>query len=516
MFSKSILLLLPVLLGCHPEPPRPHTVVMAWESFPLSLDPRQGQDQASQRLLSLTHQGLLKRNQHLELVPDACLEWRWERPFTELSFDFPNVEGVRNLGIRWFWFSPDHPLLAADAADSINALRDRVLSSPKAGPFKEEIESVAIETRDKIERLHIHLKAPSPGFPSNLGRGSLGIAPKGMRGSLLPGTGPYRVAEVVPEQRIRLEARPGHPDLSSHPGRPQDLELRLLPDTNTRLLALRHGTVQATLNNLPVDLLKAGQGFEVHRSPGANLDYVVFQCEQGPFRDRRVRYALALALDRRSMMNGLQGGMAREAWGYFPPDLPHGIDVRHSLSIPDGLEDRVHLAQALLDAAGYPRNPRGIRFMARLSVSPDVGVRLRALALQAQWRKLGVDIRILGREFGTLFSEVSAGKFEMAMLRWTGAADPEMLVRIFHSSMVPPAGFNRGRFKDPAVDRLLEESRRETRPEARLAKLREAQIRIVEAAPNVFLWWPDQIAALAPGLDIDLNGVGDFTGIWRQ
>jgi len=509
-----IFLLLSLAVACRPAPRREHTVVMAWESFPLSLDPRLGQDQASQRLLSLTHQGLLRRNASLDLVPDGCLAWRWERPFTELCFDFPDEPEAQRLGSKWFWFGPGRPLRAADALDAIAALRDPALSSPKAGPYKEEIEAVTLEDRKPLQRLHIHLKAPSPGFAANLGRGSLGIAPAGARGPLLPGTGPYRVLEVLPEQRILLEAKREHPDFAARPGRPQDLELRLLPDTNTRLLALRHVTVQAALNNLPADLMRPGQGFEIRHSPGANLDYVVFQCEQGPLRDARVRLALALAVDRKALMAGLMGGLAREAWGYFPPELAQGIDARQALSIPPGLPQRLQRAQALLDAAGYPKKQNGVRLDLRLSTSPDVAVRLRALALQAQWRRIGVELHITSREFGTLFSEISAGKFEAAMLRWTGASDPEMLVRVFHSAMVPPTGFNRGRFRDAEVDRLLEASRQAPTQDARLALLRRAQLRIVETAPCVFLWWPDQVIALAPGLDIDLNGVGDFTGIW--
>jgi len=518
---KPLLRILPALMlallpGCHPAPPRENTVVMAWESFPLSLDPRQGQDQASQRLLSLTHQGLLKRDEQLNLVPDGCLAWRWERPFTELTFDFPDQEQARLLGDAWFWFEPGRPLGAQDALDAIQALRDPALSSPKAGPYKEEIESLRIENQRGLQRLHIRLRAPSPGFPSNLGRGSLGLAPAGLRGPRLPGTGPYRLSEVIPEQRIRLEARLGHPDWKARPGRPQNLELRLLPDTNTRLLALRHGTVQAALNNLPADLMKPGQGFEIFRRPGANLDYVVCQCEQGPLRDARVRLALSLALDRRQLIDGLMGGLAREAWGFFPPELPQGVDARKEGFIPLTLPERRQRCESLLDEAGFPRGQDGRRFTLRLSTSPDAGVRLRALALQAQWRTLGVELRILPREFGTLFSDIAAGKFELAMLRWTGASDPEMLVRIFHSGMVPPAGFNRGRFRDAEVDRLLEASRRAPTETTRIDQLRRAQLRIVEVSPYVLLWWPDQVAALAPGLELDLNGVGDFTGIWRK
>ena len=141
---------------------------------------------------------------------------------------------------------------------------------------------------------------------------------------------------------------------------------------------------------------------------------------------------------------------------------------------------------------------------------------MKSLALQAMWRKLGVEVRVLTREFGTLLSEVIDGKFEIFSLRWVGASDPEMLFDSFHSSKVPKKGFNRGRFRDAEVDRLLEASHRAPDQTSRYALLRQVQLRLVELAPFALLWWPDQVAAMAPGLEIDLNGVGDYSGIWRE
>lgn len=495
------------LLACRPAP-RPDTAVLAWEAFPLSLDPRFGQDQASQRLLALTHQGLLKRDANLNLVPDACAAWRWEVPFTVLAFDFdlrtpPRFDGGRPLG-------------AGDARDSLEALMDPGITSPKAGPFRNEIAGLEIRKGPDVETLRITLKAPSPGFPSNLARAILGISPTGMRGPRLPGTGPYRIREVVPEQRILLEAKAGHPDLAGHGGKPQDLELRLLPDATTRLLALRHGTLQASLNNLPPDLLRPGQGFEVRHFPGANLEYVAFHCQHPVLKDARVRFALALALDREGMVAHLRGGLGRAAWGFYPPELPWGADVRKDLGIAPDLASNVRRAEALLDAAGFRRGPDGIRFRLTLSSTTETEARMKALALQAMWRRIGVEVRIATREFGTLLTEVIAGKFEAYSIRWVGASDPEMLVEAFHSAKVPPKGFNRGRFSDAEVDRLLEASR--TAPDAatRFALLRQVQARLVAQAPYALLWWPDQVAAVDPRFDIDLNGVGDYAGIWKR
>lgn len=508
--------LLLLALGCRTGAPPADTAVVAWEAFPLSFDPRLGQDQASQRLLGLTHQGLLKRGADLQFVADGCLAWRWEEPYRVLSFDFPDAAAAAALGDRWTWFEPGRPLRAADAADAIEALRDPALASPKAGPFKAEIESLDLQRLPGLERLRIALRASNPGFPSNLGRAVLGIPPQGMRGPRLPGTGPYRIEEVVAEQRILLRPRPGHPDLRARPGRPADLDLRLLPDATTRLLALRHGSVQASLNNIPADLLQGLGGAGVRRFPGANLEYVAFHCGHPVLGDPRVRRALSLALDRGAMVQGLMGGLAREAWGFYPPELPQGSDARPALGIPADPAARMGQAEALLDAAGRRRDAGGRRFALRLTSTPEISARMKSLVLQAQWRRLGVEVEIVTREFGALLTDVMAGRFEVVSLRWVGVSDPEMLYETFHSAKVPPAGFNRGRFSDATVDRLLEAARAAGRPEQRLRLLREAQVRLVDLAPYAFLWWPDQVAVLAPGLEVDLNASGDFRGLWRR
>lgn len=513
---RPALLLLALLAGCGRGDRRPDAAVLAWEAFPLSFDPRLGQDQASQRLLALTHQGLLKRDARLVFVPDACLGWRWEVPYRVLSFDFPDAAAAAALGDRWFWFAPGRPLRADDAAAAVEALRDPALTSPKAGPFKAEIEAVDVERSVGVERLRIRLRASNPGFPPNLGRGVLGIAPAGARGPRLPGTGPYRIEEVVAEQRIRLAPKPEHPDLANRPGRPAVLELRLLPDATTRLLALRHGTVHGSLNNLPADLLGGLGPAQLSHFPGANLEYVSFHCGHPILGDPRVRKALSLALDRGSMVQGLMGGLAREAWAFYPPELPQGADARESLGIPAERAARLRMAEGLLDAAGRRRDAAGRRFALRMTSTPEMAARMKSLSIQSQWRELGVETEIVTREFGSLLTDVMAGRFEVVSLRWVGVSEPEMLYETFHSTKVPPSGFNRGRFSDAVVDRTLEAARATGDPAERLRLLREVQVRLVDLAPYAFLWWPDQVAALAPGFEVDLNPAGDFRGIWKM
>ena len=501
------------ILACHTsskrEMPRQSTAILAWENFPLSLDPRQGQDQASQRLLALTHQGLVKRGPKLELLPDGCVAWRWSKPYSELVFEFPVLTESKGRPL----FPDGRPIHAEDTLKSLQALMDPKLASAKAGTFRDEIADLRLERRDGMELLFIRLKASNPGYAANLGRGVFGITQNGRGGA---GTGPFAIQEVIPEQRILLKAKPGHPDFAHHAGPSLDLEIRWLPDATSRLLALRHGSVDACPNNLPPDLLKDPQGFEVHRKSGANLEYVAFNCTHPVLRDAQVRRALSLALDRPALVNGLMGGMARAASGFFPPELPFGADGVLEPDLGISADGRRQLAERLLDEAGFRKNAKGLRFTLRMHATADVASRMKAVALQAQWAPLGVDLQIATREFGTLLSDVSAGRFDVASLRWVGIADPEMLFNTFHSSMIPPVGFNRGHFADAEIDQLLEHARASADEAQRFALLKKVQARLVRQAPYAFLWWPDQVVAAAPGIELELNAVGDFEGVWRR
>lgn len=471
---------------------------MAWEAFPLSLDPRVGNDQASERLLALTHQGLLRRDAELRLVPDGCLAWRWVAPYTELAFDFP---ATGHEPASWFRFPDGRFLRAEDALWSVKALMDRSVRGAKASVFQAGIASAWVEGAV----LHVKLNAPDPGFPSNLIRGGLGLVPEGATGDDPPGTGPYRILSRNPEQEILLQAQAEHPDFQGR-GEPQDLDLRLMPDATARLLALRHGSVQLALSNLPPDLAAAaGPSVTIRTVRGASEEYVAFRCTDPALKDARVRKALSLALDRELMVRTLRNGWARPAWRFFPSR------TEDASPLPN-IATRRKEAVRLLDEAGF--NGRS-RLTLTLLTTPEVEARAKALAIQDQWRKIGVDLRLETKEFGALFSDVVAGRFQVVSLRWTGVTDPAILRRIFHSASLPPTGFNRGRFQDPETDRLLDAADRAD-PATRQALLDQAQDRIADQAPYAMLWWPDQIIASAPGVQVDLNGAGDFSAVWRD
>ena len=156
-------------------------------------------------------------------------------------------------------------------------------------------------------------------------------------------------------------------------------------------------------------------------------------------------------------------------------------------------------ARALLDEAGYP-DPDGDgpqpRLQLSLKMSNNEFNRLQSSVIQQNLRTIGIALDVRTYEFATLYADVLKGNFQLFTLQWVGGAvaDPDILRRVFHSSQVPPTGFNRGHFRDPRVDRLLDEATVSTDEMKRRALYADVQRILAEEAPYISLWCKTNVA----------------------
>ena len=223
------------------------------------------------------------------------------------------------------------------------------------------------------------------------------------------------------------------------------------------------------------------------RSPGTDYQYIGFNMRDPILKDVRVRRALSYAIDRRAIIEYMRRGLAVPAVGILPPE-----SWAFNPNVPV-FGYNPEKARALLDEAGYP-DPDGdgpeSRMHLTLKTSTGEFFRLQATVIQQQLQAVGVDVEVRTYEFATLYADVLNGNFQMYSLQWVGGAvvDPDILRRVFDSSQVPPAGFNRGHFSDPQVDRVLDEASRSTDQAERRRLFGEAQRLIAEQVPYISLW----------------------------
>ena len=204
--------------------------------------------------------------------------------------------------------------------------------------------------------------------------------------------------------------------------------------------------------------------------------------------DVRVRRALSLAVDREQLVSALLKGGQRAATAFVPPGAggyqPPSV-LRHDLAA----------AKALLTEAGYPEG-QGLPVFDLLYNTSENHRRI-AEALQQQWRAIGIQVRLTNQEFATLLDARRSGDFQLLRSGWVADYDDPIS---FLALFTKDSAQNFTGWSDPAYDRALYEAARTTDRDARHAILRDAETRLLEAAPILPLYVNTHVYLLHPAV----------------
>lgn len=497
MSSKTLVavLLIGTFAACHESPPPPGGLVLALTSDPQSLDPRFGTDANASRMADLLHAGLTRPDASARRVPEIAASWETPDPTTIIfhlrgDFRFPDGAAVT----------------AADVRATYEAVLDPALASPKRAALAMLAAIEAPDPRTVVMRL----REPFAPFLDATGLGILPTARAREAGEVAVGAGPFRLAGAERGERLVLAPNPGFPD---GPPRLDPLVVRIVPDGVVRVLELARGGVQL-LEDAPepeaVDWLARRPTVAVRRSPGTSFDYLAINFHDPRLADRRVREAIARALDRDGLVRFVLGGAARPATGLLAPE-------HWAYASTPPLRHDVRRARRLLDRAGY-RDPDGPgplpRFRLIYKASTQPGRRRLAEAIQADLAAIGIALDVRTYEWGTLYADVRRGNFELCALAWVGVGDPDLYYLTLHSRMRPPAGYNRGGYASAVMDRLTTRGRRTLDPERRRAIYARIQRRAARDLPVVPLWWEDRVVVQSTRLHgFEPTATGDLRGL---
>jgi peptide/nickel transport system substrate-binding protein len=137
-----------------------------------------------------------------------------------------------------------------------------------------------------------------------------------------------------------------------------------------------------------------------------------------------------------------------------------------------------------------------------LKISTNEEVRLQSTVIQQDLRRVGIELDVRTYEFATVFADILKGNFQLMSLQWVGGAviDPDILRRVFHSTQVPPAGFNRGYYRNPEVDRLIDRASVAIDESERKEFYGAAQRIIAEDAVYIPIWNRVNVAVAQKGV----------------
>jgi peptide/nickel transport system substrate-binding protein len=483
------------LAACAEPPDSGDALIVAVQSAPNNLDPRVGTDEMSQRVAQLVFSNLMTLDENLRVVP--VLAARLDNP-DPLTYVVHLRRGVR--------FHDGHELTSRDVVYTFTSLMAPDFVSPRKGAYR------IVSSIDAVDdyTVRFRLKEPFGSFPVQL---VIPIVPAGAGPELRDfpvGTGPYRFVRYDVDDRVVLSAFEGYYDgLPLNAG----VVLKIIPDDTMRGLELRKGTVDLIVNDIGSDIahqLQEEGELAVVTGPGTDYQYVGFNMRDRMLSDIRVRHAIAFAIDRQAIVDYLRRGQATVATGILPR-----VSWAFEPAARAFTQDRTR-ARQLLDEAGYP-DPDGdgprARFGLSLKTSTNEFVRLQATVIQQDLRQVGIDLDVRSYEFATLYADVLKGNFQLFTLQWVGGAvaDPDILRRVFHSQQVPPAGFNRGFYHNPEVDRLLDLAARAGDEPTRRRLYGDVQRLVAEDSPYVSIWTKTNVAVMQRGLSgLRLLPTADF------
>jgi peptide/nickel transport system substrate-binding protein len=491
LFHRAVLgLVLALAAGCHSERPVDGITVLV-ESPPDSLDDRFSLAAIGQRTAQLIAPGLVTFDDASRPVPSLAESFRVLSPTV--------MEFTLRPGLT---FHDGTALTSEDVKATYDSVRSPALQSPKAGRY-EPIETVEV-VDDRT--LRFHLRRP---YSALLAEMSLSIIPAertgpesvALQAAHPVGAGPFRFESQPDEEHLTLVPFEGY--YGGAPAIPR-LYFRVVRDETTRVLELLKGRadlVSDAVSPAVLPMLRKQPGLRVLVRPGTGYAYLGFNLRSGPLADVRVRRAVCHLLDVRPLVEHKFHGQARPATGMIP-------STHWAYSPGEGCQYDPAEAARLLDAAGYgdPDGPGGQpRLTLSLKVSTDRFRKSVALVLQEQLARGGIAAQVRSLEFGTLFSDIRRGNFEMVTMKWASVIEPDLLRHVYHSRNVPSeenhwGGLNRAALKDPELDALLEEASR-VEPSERKALYGRALERLHTLLPYAPLWHESSVAVVSRRLE---------------
>ncbi len=402
-------------------------------------------------------------------------------------------------------FHDGRPITAEDLQFSLEAVRDN-------HPFKSMYAPLNAVTLAGTHSAVVRLAEPHPALLLAMSTSLTPIIPKHIFGTggdlkLHPrnaspvGSGPFRLVEFKPGEHLILE-RFDKFFLKDLP-RLDRIIVKEYKDPGSLLLAFESGEVDALQQVSGAKDLQ-----RVRKVPGVQLVtpaapatgplvWLAFNLKNPKLADKRVRQAIAYAIDRDFIVNALLGGAGKRSTGPIASSSPfYSAEVeRYDLNLAK--------ATQLLDAAGVKPGADGVRFVLEVDNPPGFGdLKTMQEYLKPALAKVGIAVTVrTSPDFPTWARRVASLQFEATIDGVWNWGDPVIGVhRTWLSSNIRPGVIwsNTQSYTNPKVDELLAAAGQEMNLARRKALYKDMQRIVVDDCPVAFLVessWSEAYAA---------------------
>ena len=478
--TVGIALLSIFLQGCGRTVDRADIVIINGGE-PETLDPAIVTVQADLRLVRALFEGLVRLNVKAE--PEPGLAYRWNISPDGLRYTFylrsnlvwSTGEPITSADVLYSWRRVLNPMTAADYAGQLYFVRNG--REYNIGKLTDP-DQVGIQALDPLT-IQVDLVAPTPFFLSLCTFPTLAIVPQkaierhGDRWTIskpLPVSGAYQLDFWRLQDRIRMRKNPLYWDAAAT--RSVVVDFLSMDSANTALNLYKTGEAdilwdKTLVPSEVIDVLINDK--DCHKFSYLGTFFLRINVTRPPFDRPLVRRALALAVDRRRIVERLTRGGELPAHHFTPAGIP-------GYHPPDGLKHNPEAARAALEQAGFPGG-RNFPVLNYLLTNPRIEQQI-GVELQAMWQQvLGIQVQLRQNEMKVYQSAQTALDYDVSRSSWIGDYnDPNTFLELFTSEN----GNNRTGWKNPRYDELIGQANRQIDSVKRAALLREAEALLVE------------------------------------
>lgn len=454
------------------------------------LDPHKQTAFSSFRVLELLYDPLLTLDKDMKVVPHLAESWKW-------SDDAKTLTMVLRTNVK---FHDGTPM----TSDDVKFTFERILDEKTGAAARANFALIDKMDTPDAKTIAFTFKTPNGAFPAALTSLNAAIlSKKAVGGGQDPakvenGTGPFKINTWEPDKTLKLDAVKdywiaGQPRLAG-------IEFRTIPDEASILAGLRAKTIDWALINDPRVGIRAGaggSGLTINRAPALAYHVLQLNASRPMFKDVKVRDAISCAIDRQQVLDVASLGEG-EVTSPATPAFYRTALKDLSCYTPD-----LDKSKKLLADAGNP----AIKFKIMAANDEPPTAIAEAQNIQAQLKKIGIDSEIESLELGVYVDRWLKGDFDATVALNGGNPDPDiMFFRYWHSTGNLNIVAN---YKDPEIDKLLEQGRVTADPAQRKTIYDNIQKKLADAAPWVWLYVGYEYRVMQPyvkGFTVYPNG----------